>query len=270
MRTIIILFFNVIAVLAVTACTDDAAPVSTTGGELFADQQYYPVLEGSSWNYRIDSANVTGIAEVRARMIGNRTVDSLVYAVQANEVIRSGSVEVDTQYIRKTDVGVMMSSPGLLQLGSITVIPGGPAIEIPREFLIIPFNPGFQANWDILNIEFNQIPIFPIYFRVKGKYIGTGEVVTQRGTLRNCARITVSIEARLPNLEDPTNFLNPLLINEKADFYFTRPYGLALIDGSQAVFTLLRGGLPLASSFPKIRQELVDMNIVQPSPVCSW
>jgi len=256
--------------LSVSACTDDPAPVTSSGTELFADQQYYPVMEGSTWDYRLDSAGVSGVAQIRARMVGTRAVDSLTYAVQVNEIRPGGQVESDTQYVRKTGVGIMMSSPGLLTLGTISVIPGGPAIEIPREFLIIPFNPGFQATWDILNIEFNQIPIFPIYFRVKGRYIGTGDVTTSQGTLRNVARVTVSIEARLPNLEDPTDFLNPLVLNEKADFYFTRPYGLALVDGSAAVFTLLRGNIPLASSFPKLRQELVDMDIVQPMPVCSW
>jgi hypothetical protein len=134
----------------------------------------------------------------------------------------------------------------------------------------MPFNPGFQATWDIITIEFNQIPLFPIYFRVKGRYLGTGDVQTQRGTLKQCAHTVITIEARFPNPEDPTNILNPLLINEKADFWFTRPYGLALIDGSEAVFILLRGGLPLQRNFAKMRQELTDMNIVQPSPVCSW
>lgn len=264
-----VLFLLSLAVL-LPACTGDPAPVTTSGTELFADQQYYPDREGSWWEYQLDSASVKDIARVRSRIIGSRVVDSLTYSVQVNEDRRGGQVATDTQYIRKTDVGIMMSSPGLQDLGSFPVIPGGPGVEIPKEFLIIPFNPGFQATWDIVTIEFNQIPIFPIYFRVKGRYIGTGDVATLRGTLKNVARITVSIEARLPNLENPTDFLNPLILNEKADFYFTRPYGLALIDGSAAVFTLLRGGLPLASSFPKLRQELLDMNIVQPQPVCSW
>jgi hypothetical protein len=257
-------------IILAVACTEDPAPVSTSGPALFADQQYYPLLEGSSWQYRLDSAGVTGIATIQARMTGTRVVDSLTYAVQANAIQRAGQSEADTQYIRKSNVGIMMSSPGLLDLGSFPVIPGGPAFDIPKEFLILPFNPGFQATWDILNIEFNQIPIFPIYFRVKGRYIGTGDVATARGTLRDCARVTISIEARLPNLENPTDFLNPLVLNERADFYFTRPYGLALVDGSEAVFTLLRGGIPLASTFPRLRQELMDMNIVQPDPVCSW
>ena len=98
MRYVLLCVFS-LAFLA--ACSNDPASVSTTGQDLFADQQYYPVLEGSSWNYRLDSAGVKGVAEVRARMIGNRMVDSLSYAVQVNQVIRGGSSEIDTQYIRE-------------------------------------------------------------------------------------------------------------------------------------------------------------------------
>ena len=256
--------------LLLIACAEDAPTVVNSGAELFADQQYYPILEGTTWTYRLDSAGVSGVATITARMAGSRQTDSLLYAVQANEILRGGRTETDTQYVRKNDVGVFLSSPGLLNLGGIPTIPGFPAIEIPKEYLAMPFNPGFQATWDIITIEFNQIPLFPIYFRVKGRYLGTGDVQTQRGTLKQCAHTVITIEARFPNPEDPTNILNPLLINEKADFWFTRPYGLALIDGSEAVFILLRGGLPLQRNFAKMRQELTDMYIVQPSPVCSW
>jgi len=258
-----------LSLMIIGACSEDAPPVSTEGPRLFADQQFYPTLEGSSWVYRLDSAGVVAYAEVRSHIVGERTVEEQLYAVQANEIRRGSRMEVDTQYIRKSDFGVMFSSPGLIEFNSLPSIPGFPAPEIPKEYLALPFNPGFQATWDILNIEYN-ILFFNIYFRVKGRYIGPDDVSTSNGVYRNCSRVSISIEGRFPNLENPQDILNPLLINEKADFWFSRAHGLVVVDGSEAVFLLFQGALPLASEFATMRQEVTSMQIRQPSPACSW
>jgi len=262
----------VLLVLLVSACADDPPAVRLQGDPILADMQYYPTLAGSAWQYRIDTTGsggtAKGVGQVQSVINGTFEVDSLTYSVQLNRVILNGAAEVDTVYVRKASDGVRMSSPGLQQIGQLGSILGLPIGDLPTEFLAVPYAGGFQASWEIINIEYNQIPFFQIYYRVKGTYRGIEDVVTDQRTYRDCAHVVISIEAQLPNLEDPTNILNPLRINESADFWFTRPHGLVVADGSDAIFTLLRGGLPLSDSFNRTRQEVIDMDIVQPDPMC--
>jgi hypothetical protein len=258
--------------LLVTACTDDAPSVSNEGSALFADMQFYPTTAGSDWTYRVDtlgnSGMIKGVGQIRSSVGGTFDTDSLIYSVQVNEVFLGGTQEFDTVYVRKAADGVRLSSPGLQQIGGLGNLLGLPIGDLPTEFLAVPYAGGFQAKWDILNIEYNQIPFFPIFYRVEGSYRGIEDVNTDQRIYRDCAHVVISIEAQLPNLEDPTNILNPLRINEKADFWFTRPHGLVVADGSNAIFTLLRGGIPLSNSFGRTRQEVISMNIVQPDPFC--
>lgn len=271
MRQLPILLF---LVLLVTACTDDPPAVSMQGDPILADMQYYPLVQGSAWQYRIDttgsSGTATGVGQVQSVIVGTYEADDFTYTVQLNRMIMGGVAEDDTVYVRKAEDGVRMSSPGLQQIGQLTEILGLPIGDLPTEFLAVPYAGGFQASWDILNIEYNQIPFFPIYYRVKGEYRGIKDVETDMRTYRDCAHVVISIEAQLPNLEDPTNILNPLRINESASFWFTRPHGLVVADGSNAIFALLRGGIPLSDTFGRTRQEVIDMDIVQPDPLCLY
>lgn len=255
--------------LVFAACTDDAPPVSTEGRTVLADAHFYPVLPGSSWIYRVDTSGTNGmdrgVGTVLSRISGTFESDSLTYVVQVNRVTIGGVTELDSLYIRHATDGVRISSPGLQTLSSLPEIPNFPIDQIPNEFLAVPAAGAFQATWEIVNIEINIIPIFPIYYRVKGSYRGLEDVTTDLGVFHDCAHVTLILEARLPNLANPTV---PLLIDEEAEFWFSRPQGLVAADGSDAIFSLLRGTIPLETSFGRTRQEVTDMEITQPDPFC--
>ncbi|MDT8325506.1 MAG: hypothetical protein RRA94_15435 [Bacteroidota bacterium] len=259
----ILLFPLLLLVLA--SCTDDPPAVSTDGSPVFVDMQYFPIVEGSGWEYRVDTTgNGTtrkGVAQILSTITGTRMVDDIEYAVQVNRIITGTGVGNDTLYVRKTGQGVLISSPGLLQLSSISLIPGLPVEDIPTEFLAVPAPDSFQTEWEIFDFEFNQIPLFSVFYRINGRYRGIESVETDQRTYRDCARVTISIEAQFPN---PDNLLIPIRINESADFYYTRPHGLVVADGSSAIFTLLRGGLPLDLEYGSTRQEIIDFDIPQP------
>ena len=266
------LFLTIASLFFLAACAEDAPTVSESGASLLADAGYYPTLPESRWLYRIDSIRGSqvqpGVAEVRALAL-NMTYsnDSVQYRVLVNEVRSGAAVDYDTVYVRKGDDGVRLSSPGLQALSGIPPIPGINISEIPRDFLIVPYTT-FQGSWDIFNLEFSPIPLLTIYFRVKGSYRGLTDVNTAMGTFRQCARVQLTFEALFPNPQNPTDFLNPIRLNETADFYFTRPQGLVLAEGSAAVFRLLRGDLPLDRSYARVRQEITDLAITQPDPFC--
>jgi hypothetical protein len=88
------------------------------------------------------------------------------------------------------------------------------------------------------------------------------------GTFHDCAHVQLIIEAQFPNPQNPTDILNPIRLNETADFYFTHPQGLVLAEGSAAVFRILRGSIPLDRTYARVRQEITAMSIVQPDPFC--
>lgn len=259
------------AVLLFAACAEDAPTVNTDGVKLLADAGYYPTLPGNTWDYRVDSirGGVTqkGVATVHATSEGLFANDSVEYRVQVNAITSGATIEYDTVYARKTAEGVRMSSPGLQSLSGLPSLPGLSIGEIPRDFLIVPYTT-FQGTWDILNIEYNQIPLITIYFRVKGRNMGSSDAVTDLRTFRSCAHVQLIIEAQFPNPQNPTDFLNPIRLNENADFYFTQPHGLVLAEGSAAIFRILRGDIPLDRNYPRVRQEVTAMSIVQPNPFC--
>jgi hypothetical protein len=252
-----------------SACTDDPPAVSSEGISVLADMQYYPVLEGSQWEYRVDTTangqTARGVGQIRSMIMGEKDINEVTYAVQVNQVIRAQEVSFDTLYVRKTAQGVLMSSPGLQQLSAIALIPGLPIEDIPTEFLAVPAPGTFQTEWQIFNFVFDQIPLVVVYYRIIGRFRGYQDVVTDQRTFRNCARATISIEAQFPN---PDNILVPIRINESADFYYSRPHGLVVVEGSDAIFTLLRGGLPLDLQYNRSRQELISQTIPQPDPFC--
>ncbi len=259
------------AALLCTACVDEAPPVSTSGVQLFADAGYYPLLAETVWEYRIDSIRGNtvqkGVAAVRSTIEGNFRNDSVEYRVQVNEVSSGATVEYDTIYVRKAEEGVRLSSPGLQTLSGLPSIPGLSLGDIPRDFIVVPYTT-FQGTWEILNIEFSPIPLLSIYFRVKGRNLGTSDAITDLRTFRGCAHMQIVVEAQFPDPANPTDFLNPIRLNETADFYFTRPQGLVLAEGSAAVFRILRGSIPLDRTYPRVRQEVTSMTIAQPDPFC--
>jgi hypothetical protein len=259
------------AIILLAACAEDAPTINTSGTQILADAGYYPTLPDSRWEYRIDSTRggVTqkGVATVRARTLGTFSNDSVEYRVQVNEIITATGIEADTVYARKAEEGVRLSSPGLQTLSGLPSLPGFPIGDIPRDFLVVPYT-SFLGTWDILNIEFNQIPLLSIYFRVKGKYLGTSDAQTEMRTFRQCARVQLIVEAQFPNPQNPTDIFNPIRFSETADFYFTRPQGLVLADGSAAIFRLLRGNIPLDRTYPRVRQEITFVDITQPDPFC--
>lgn len=251
--------------LVVAACTDDPPALSTGGSPVYVDMAYFPLVQGSGWQYRVDTTgNGTtrkGVAQIQSAITGTRMVNDIEYTVQVNRIITGSGISDDTLYVRRTAEGVMMSSPGLLQLSSISLIPGLPVEDIPTEFLAVPAPGRAVGEWEIFNFEFNQIPLFVVYYRIKGRYRGIEDVETDQRTYRDCARVSIEIEAQFPN---PDNILVPIRLNESADFYYTRPHGLVVADGSSAIFTLLRGGLPLDLTYGSVRQEVIDFDIPQP------
>lgn len=261
--TLIIVFFS--------ACTEDAPTLHSDGTALYADAGYYPSLPGNEWEYRIDSlrGGVTqrGVATLQARTLGTFTSGDVEFRVQVNATSQGMETEYDTLYVHKSGEGVRLSSPGLQSLSGLPNLPGLSPGDIPRDFLIVPYTT-FQSSWDILNIEFDQIPLLTIYFRLKGRYLGLSEAVTDLRTFPVCTRVQLIYEAQFPNPENPTDIFNPVRINETAEFYFTRPQGLVLAEGSAAIFLLLRGGIPFDRSYARVRQEITGMNITQPDPFC--
>ena len=254
-------------IILTAACTDDAPPVSTDGRTIMADAHFYPTIQGSSWEYSIDTTGADGPGSgiVRSRITGVFEADTLTYAVQLNQISFGEAREIDSLYIRHAEDGVRISSPGLQTLSNLPPIPNFPIDEIPTEFLAVPTGGGFQGSWEIINIEINTIPLFPIYYRVNGSYRGLEDITTDLRTFRDCAHVVLSIEARLPDFSNPGT---PLLIDEEASFWFTRPQGLVAAQGSNAIFTLLRGGIPLSASYGTTRQEVTALDIVQPDPFC--
>lgn len=254
-------------ILLFAACTDEAPPVSTDGRTIMADAHYYPTIPGSSWEYSIDTtgADGSGSGIARALITGVLENDSLTYAVQVNEITFGEASELDSLYVRHAEDGVRISSPGLQTLSNLPSIPNFPIDDIPTEFLAVPAGGSFQASWEIINIEINTIPLFPIYYRVNGSFRGIEDVNTGLRTFRDCSHIVLSIEARLPDFSNPAT---PLIIDEEASFWFSRPQGLVAAEGSNAIFTLLRGGIPLSATYGTTRQEVTAMDIVQPDPFC--
>ncbi len=261
--------FCSLLVLVFASCTEAPPEVTMDGTPVYADMQYFPTGVGSAWEYRIDTTGngntSKGVAQVRSVIAGTRRIDSVDYAVQVNQIISGAGSEFDTLFVRKTAQGVMISSPGLLQLASVSLIPGLPIEDIPREFLAVPAPGTFQSEWQIFNFEFNPIPLVTVYYRINGRFRGIENVQTDQRLYRDCARVTLTIEAQIPN---PENILVPFRINESADFYYTRPHGLVVADGSNAIFTLLRGGLPLGLEYNRTRQEVITFDIPPPDPFC--
>ncbi len=261
----------VIAVLFLASCAEDAPTVNSEGVMLLADAGFYPTLAGNIWEYRVDSirSGVTqkGVAMIRATTEGTFANDSVEYRIQVNEISSGMNVDYDTVYVRKASEGVRLSSPGLQSLSGLPSLPGFSLGEIPRDFLVVPYT-SFLGTWEILTIEFNQIPLITIYFRVKGKNLGVSDAATELRTFQDCAHVQLIIEAQFPDPQNPTDFLNPIRLNETADFYFTQPQGLVLAEGSAAVFRMLRGDLPLERSYTRVRQEITSLSIVQPDPFC--
>jgi hypothetical protein len=269
-----IVLFSALALVAVLAgCTDDAPTASPNAVPFYADQQYYPTEQGTTWTYRIDTISSRGqvTADVRrrtCRITGPKRVDSVDYVVQVNETARQDTLTVDTVYIRKDGNGVFLSSPQLRLLSQAPVIPQLP-ISFPKEILVLPqyVQPGL--GWNILNIEINLIPLFPMYFRVNAVFVAREDLHLDGATYRNCAKVRIDIDARFPNPQNPQDILNPLIIKESAYFWLTRPFGLVAGDGSDAVFALLRGQIPITlGASTHVRHEVIGMNIVQPSASC--
>ncbi len=254
--------------VALFSCTEEL-PVSESGVELMADQHYYPLLDGTTWEYRIDTTSAKGvtvkdIARKYSTISGTYTANERDYTVQNNRTVTGTESTFDTTYVRRDDIGVYQTTPGLLLLGGVGGIPGLPDFDFPAEILSIPLALGAPGSWDIIDFEYLDIPMFPIYFRVKGHDLGIESVQTDMGMFYECRRIRFSIDIRLPNLEDPTDIFNPTIIKEEADFWYTHPQGLVVADGSSAVFGLLGGTLPLGGGFTHMRLEVVNMDIVQP------
>ncbi|MBN1447768.1 MAG: hypothetical protein JXA28_07535, partial [Bacteroidetes bacterium] len=121
------LFLLPLLLFLLPACTEDVPPLTADGITVLADAQFYPTLQGSAWEYRVDTTGgsglVTGAGSVRAAITGTFTDGTLLYAVQVNQVTLGGVSETDSLYIRHAEDGVRVSSPGLQQLSGIPPIP---------------------------------------------------------------------------------------------------------------------------------------------------
>ena len=271
MKNAVPILFAVVLISGFSSCNDTTV-ISGSGQPFLFDQHFYPTEIGTFWNYRVDTTGQSGptvrdVSRITARIRGSIVLDSLQYTVQENETISGANTTFDTLYIRKDGEGIHLSSPSLRQ-GF-----GGPLSgfigSFPKEFLILPANLESTSSWNIINFEFNQIPIFPIYFRVNASYLGKETVQTDFKTYKECARIRIDIDARFPNPQNPTDFLNPLIIKENASFWLARPLGLVVGDGSSLVFTLLSGQIPLSLTKRRVHQEVMGLEIVQPHDPCN-
>ncbi|MDH7515159.1 MAG: hypothetical protein QHI48_04705 [Bacteroidota bacterium] len=271
MRHVIILSLACTAFL-MTSCSDDTTVVTANAVPFLVDQQYYPTEEGTFWRYRVDTTGVTGptvrdVSRKTSRMVGTIRIDSLVYAVQVNETVSGVTTTRDTVYIRKDAQGVHGSSPALRNFSGLgSILPNFPSF--PKEYLLIPADISSRSSWDILRFEYNQIPLIPIRFIVTASYLGRETIQTDDRSFRECAKIRVSLDIRLPNLQNPQDILNPIVIQEDADFWFSRPLGLVVGDGAQTIFTLLEGGLPFTPARRRVHMEVIGYEIVQPTGRC--
>lgn len=260
-----LLVLSLLGVALCASCADDAPPVSNSGERVYADQQFYPVTEGTRWEYRIDTTSVSGqkykdVGRQFSLIGGIADFDSIAYTIQQNRTVMGGAETTDTLFVRKDRVGVYLSTPSLRSFSSLPSFPGLDLSGIPKEILLLPYAAIPGQTWRVFNFEYT-IAIITISFRVEGDYIGVENVRTDWMEFKNCTRIRLSIDARIPNIQNP---LSPIVIKESADFWFTHPGGLVVADGSKAVFAFLGGTLPLGTTFGKQRLEVVSMDVRQP------
>jgi hypothetical protein len=258
-----------------SACSEGDPETPPDAKIFYADQQYYPTGDGTRWSYRIDTisaANQTtkDVSRKYCWIVGPRDIDTtggtVRYVLQVNDVKTGTSTTRDSLYIRKNSGGVYVSSPQLLLLAQIPLLAQF-GISFPKEFLILPqyVQPGL--SWSILNLEFNQIPLYPIWFRVNATYLAKETLKLDSMTVKDCAKIKLDIDARFPNIQDQ-NPLNPLLIKESATFWLSRPFGLVAGDGSEAVFLMLSGQLPLTTVSRHVRHELTHLELPMSAGDC--
>lgn len=262
-------FFMLPTLLCIMSCDNTTSVVTGDAKPFYSDQQYYPTEEGTFWRYRIDTTGATGgtvrdVGRRTSRIFGKTLLDSVEYTIQMDETIKGITTTYDTLYVRKSDQGVFFTSPQLRAMGGLSALLGA----FPKEIQIIPPSLESSSSWSILNFEYTQIPFFPIYFRVTAAYLNKESIQLDYGTFKDCIKIRVTVDARFPNPQDPTNILNPLVINESASFWLSRPLGLVAGDGAEVVFALMQGKLPLSIAQRRMHQELIGYDIVQPSGTC--
>ncbi|MBL0174069.1 MAG: hypothetical protein IPP94_02190 [Ignavibacteria bacterium] len=275
MNRLLLLSLALVLAVAAASCSGDDDAVSTSGQRVYADQQYYPTLPETVWRYRVDSTGadkrlVRDAYRINSRITGTTfTANDTTYTVQVNEEIRSNGTSFDTLYVRKDDRGVFMSSPSLRNFSLLGQLGAGLNLgTFPKEFMILPLHPEYVTNWDIIRFDYT-ILILNIRFWVTAQYMGRENVTTDMGVFRDCAKVRITVDALFPNPADPTNILNPLRINDKADFWLARPLGLVVGDGAASVFALLNGRVPLSLQARKLHMEPLDMSIAQPSGPCA-
>ena len=254
------------------ACSEDDPVTPENPTVLQADQQYYPLLRGSEWQYRFDTTGtdgmpMTGVYLQTSRIEGTREIDGIVYTVQVNETDNGTDVFTDSLFFRKTGEGLYATTATLRFASLFPGLPNLP-IDIPEEIAILQYPLETVRDWMIFEFEFRPIPFFAYYFRIEALNRGTETYQGEWKTYYDCRKIRITADAVLPNPEDPTNFLDPLVINETADFWFLPTGGLVAGDGSALIFALLQGRGELTFSQATVHQELLGMNIVQPADTC--
>lgn len=279
MRSAVPSVLSLALVVLLSSCSDSPSSASTL---LVADQQYYPVTPGSQWTYRIDSVGTSGVLvrDVERRTVrigGTLRIADTAWTIQSTETTAGATTTRDTTYVRKSDIGLFFSSPALQAAGQLPGLFGG--VSIPRELLVLPTAAREGDSWEIYRITFSlpNIPLLQYYIKVDADHLGTETVTTDRDVWRNCARIRMRVDILLPNPTDPTNILNPLRIRAEASFWFIRPFGLVMGDGSELVFRLVRGN-PLAilqaifagssTTGRRLHQEVLTMDVRQPDDPC--
>jgi hypothetical protein len=271
-RHVLLILTAALLCLLWSNCSKETSIVTASSGVLVADMRYYPTFPETVWRYRIDTTSpgggmVINTAQRVSRITGTQDYNGLRYTVQVDENTDANGVTFDTLFVRKSDSGLYVTSPALRTLGRLPGFPGL-NISIPSEFLLFPYPLETAGSWQLIDIEFNQIPLFPIYVRVNASRLGRESAVTSAMTFKDCQKVQFRVDARLPNPQDPTNFLNPLVIREDATFYFARPLGLVMGDGSQLLFTLLTGQIPTTQSRKRVHAEATFLDIVQPNDPC--
>ena len=251
------LLFPLLLVMLLVSCTDPAPVERTNGDELLRDQMYYPLTPGTEWEYRIDTTSATGVKypDIGRRIstiVGTVGIDGEEWTVQRDETRYDANVTVDSTYIvRRTD-GVYLSSPSLRNLEGLPSLPIIGDLQFPKEFLSVPFTATPGMNWTIFQFQQAQFPIYSIDIALTGTFVGIESVVADAITYKECAhvkmrfRVTVSIVGQ-----------QGISMDESADFWYTRPHGLVVADGSIAVFGLIGGSFPMGGQFGKAHYELL-------------
>jgi hypothetical protein len=191
-----------------------------------------------------------------SRIVGTMMIDGEEWTVQRDETRYNADVTVDSTYVLRRADGVYLSSPTLRNLEGIPDIPLIGDLQFPKEFLVIPFNASPGIQWTIFEFQQSQFPLYSLEISLTGSFIGIESVEASDITYRDCAHVRMRFRV-LVNIVGQEG----INIDEAADFWFTRPHGLVVADGSIAVFGLIAGSFPMGGQSGTAHYELIRVDL---------